>query len=168
MVEILHGLARGAFAEIVETRNDDEAAARAIEDEAEVGEIGVGDVLDFGNRTAFRDAYHRAASVGFAIERFDGVRGLRLGERDVDRGENAARNGKEMGREDELRFGQAGVVENFGCMAMRKKIVSLEIFVKLGELEILAQLFAGSSGAGFAVGDDLRGRIEQASLGKRA
>jgi len=28
------------------------------------------------------------------IKSFDGVRGLRLGERDVDRGENAARNGK--------------------------------------------------------------------------
>src|SRR6184192_4028453 len=59
-------------------------------------------------------------------------------------------------------------VEKMGCMAMRKKIVSLEIFVKLGELEILAQLFAGSSGAGLAVGDDLRGRIEQARIGKRA
>ena len=123
MVEILHGLARGAFAKIVETRNDDEAATGAVEDEAEVGEIGVRNVLDFGKRASFPDTDHRAPSVGFAIKRFDGVRGLRLGEREIDRGENAARNGKEMRREDELRFGQAGVVENFGCMAMRKKIV---------------------------------------------
>src|SRR5882672_491397 len=102
MVEILNGLACSAFAEIVETRNDDEAATRAVENEAEVGEIGVGDVLDFGKRTCLPDTDHRAASVGFAIERFDGFRRLRLGERDVDRGENAARNGKEMRREDEL------------------------------------------------------------------
>src|SRR5256885_13707776 len=121
MVEILNGLARGAFAEIVETRNDDEAAAGAIEDEAEVGEIGVGDMLDFRKRAGLPDADHRAASVSLAIKRFDGVRGLRLGERDVDRGKNAARNGKEMRRKDELRFRQAGVVENFGCMAMRKE-----------------------------------------------
>src|SRR2546430_9062714 len=144
MVEILHGLARGAFAKIVETRNDDEAATGAVEDEAEVGEIGVRDMLDFGKRAGFPDADHRAASVSLAIKRFDGVRGLRLGERDVDRGENAARNGKEMGRKDELRFGQAGVVENFGRMAMRKEVVRLEVFIELGELEILAQFFACS------------------------
>src|SRR2546430_2093904 len=136
MVEILHGLARGAFAKIVETRNDDEAAAGAVEDEAEVGKIGVRDMLDFGKRAGFPDADHRAASVGFAIKRFDGVRRLRLGERDVDRGENAARDGKEMRRKDELRFGQAGVIENFGRMAMRKEIVGLEIFVELGEVEV--------------------------------
>src|SRR2546429_605845 len=164
MVEILNGLARGAFAEIVETRNDNEAAAGAIEDEAKVGEIGVRDMLDFRKRAGFPDAEHRAASVRFAIKSFDGVRGLRLGERDVDRGENAARNGKEMRRKDELRFGQAGVVENFGRMAMRKKIVSLEIFIELGELEILAQFFAGSSGAGLAIRDDLRGGVEQACI----
>src|SRR2546430_17188234 len=73
-----------------------------------------------------------------------------------------------MGRKDELRFGQAGVVENFGRMAMRKEVVRLEVFIELGELEILAQFFACSRGAGFAVGDNLRGRIEQASIGKRA
>src|SRR5882724_151100 len=168
MVEILNGLARGAFAEIVETRNNDEAAAGAIEDETEVSEIGVRDVLDFWKRTGLPDADHRAASVGFAIKSFDGVRGLRLGERGVDRGENAARNGKEMRREEESRFGQAGVVENFGCMAMRKEVVRLEVFIELGELEILAQFFACSSGAGLAIRDDLRGGIEQASIGKWA
>src|SRR5882724_8801774 len=167
MVEILNGLACGAFAEIVETRNDDEAATRAVEGETEVGEIGVRDMLDFGKRTGLPDADHRAASVGFAIKRFDGVRGLRLGERDVDRGKNAARNGKEMRREDELRFGQAGVVENFGRVAMRKEVVRLEVFVELGELEIFAQFFACSRGAGFAIRDDLRGGIEQASIGER-
>src|SRR5205814_1098570 len=80
MVEILYGLARSAFAKIVETRNDDEAATGAVEDEAEVSEIGVRDVLDFRKRAGFPDADHRAASVGFAIKSFDGVRGLRLGE----------------------------------------------------------------------------------------
>src|SRR5882757_7960781 len=99
MVEILNGLARSAFTEIVKTRNDNEAATRAVENEAEVSEIGVGDVLDFGKRAGLPDADHRAASVGFAIERFDGVRGLRLGECEIDRGENTSRNGKEMGRE---------------------------------------------------------------------
>src|SRR6266705_2422101 len=102
MVEILHGLARGAFAEIVETRNDDETATGAVEDEADVSEIGVGDMLDFRKRAGFPDADHRAASVGFAIKRFDGFRCLRLGECDVDRRENTSRNGKEICREDEL------------------------------------------------------------------
>src|SRR5260221_14559386 len=123
MVEVLHGLACGTFAQIVETRNNDEAAAGPVEDEAEIGEIRMGDVLDFGKRARLPDADHRAASVGLAIESFDGFGRLRLGECDVDRGENAPRNGKQMRRKDELRFGQSGVVENFGRVAMRKKIV---------------------------------------------
>src|SRR5579859_2246156 len=102
MVEILNGLACGTFAEIVETRNDDESPTGAVEDEAEVSEIGVRDVLDFGQRSGLPNADHRPASIGFAKERFDGVRRLRFGECDVDSRENAARNGKKMRREDEL------------------------------------------------------------------
>src|SRR5579859_538686 len=105
MIEILNGLARGAFAKIIETRDDDEATAGRIEREAEVGEIGVRDVLNFRQCAGLPEADHRTARVRFAIESFDGLGRLRLGERDIDRGKDAARDGKKMRGKDELRFG---------------------------------------------------------------
>ena len=48
MVEILNGLAGGAFAKIVEARDDDEALAGLIRGKTDVTEVGVGDVLQLG------------------------------------------------------------------------------------------------------------------------
>src|SRR5690242_4115531 len=103
MIKILDGLARSAFAEIVKARDHDEAAAGGIEHKSNVGEVGVGNVLNFGEGAGLPDADHGAAGVSFAIERFDCIQRLRLGERDVDRGENSACDGKEMRGENELR-----------------------------------------------------------------
>src|SRR5580692_121324 len=104
MVEILDSLASGAFAEIVETRDDDEALAGFVQDEADVAEVGVRDVLQLGQRARGPDADHGAASIKLAIEAFDRFGRLRGGKRDVDGGENAASERQQMCRKDELRF----------------------------------------------------------------
>src|SRR5580704_3171800 len=96
MVEILNGLAGGAFAKIIETRNDNEALAGLIQNEADVAEIGVSDVLELGQRAGRPDAEHVAARVKLAIEGFDRLRRLLGGERDVNGRENAARERKQV------------------------------------------------------------------------
>src|ERR1700684_1158888 len=118
MVEILDGLACGAFAEIVEAGDDDQSPARLVQGEADVTEIGVRNVLQFRQRARGPDADHRTARVELAIEGFDGVRRLLVSERDVNRGKDAARERQEMRRKNELRFAQPSVFENFRRVAM--------------------------------------------------
>ncbi len=118
MVEILNGLARGAFAKIVEARDDDEALARLIQGEAYVTEIGVRDMLQLRQGARGPDADHWPPGVELAIERFDGLGGLLRGERDVDGRENAASQRQQVRGKNELRFGEAGVFENFRRVAM--------------------------------------------------
>ncbi len=106
MVEILYGLASGTFAEIVETRDDDEPAAGTIECEADVRKIGVRDVLQFPgalrlSRCGPWGGLRRSCGRALRWLREFAVRG----ERDVDRGKNAAGNGQQVRRKNELRFG---------------------------------------------------------------
>src|SRR5215470_3945611 len=96
MIEILNGLARGTFAEIVQTRDDDEAAAGVVEHEADVGEVRMRDMLNFRKRTGFPDADHGTASIGLAIKSFDRFGSLRHRKRHVNRGENSSRDRKKM------------------------------------------------------------------------
>src|SRR5580704_11711270 len=96
MVEILNGLAGSAFAKIVETRNDNEALAGLIQDEADVAEISVSDVLELGQRAGRPDTNHGAAGVELAIKGFYRFRRLLGGERDVNGRENAARERKQV------------------------------------------------------------------------
>src|SRR3982074_27945 len=136
MVEILHGLAGGAFSKIVEARNDHQTAAGFVQRESDVTKIGVRDVLQLRQRAGWPNADHRAAGVELAVERFDVRGGLRLGERDVNGGKNAAREREQVRRENNLRFAQTGMLENFRRVAVREKVVGLEIFIDFDEVEI--------------------------------
>jgi len=96
-LKILHGLAGGAFSEIVKARDEDQAASRVVQRESDIAKICVRDVLQLRQAAGGPDAHHRPASVEPAIERFD-VRGsLRFGEGDVDGRKNAARKRQQMG-----------------------------------------------------------------------
>src|ERR1700676_1213497 len=96
MVEILNGLAGGAFAKIVEARDDDEALAGLIRGKTDVTEVGVGDVLQLGQSARGPDTNHGAAGVKLTIAGFDDLGRLLGRERDVDRGENSARERQEV------------------------------------------------------------------------
>ena len=96
VVEILHGLPGGAFPEIVETGDDDEATSGFIQSKADVTEIGVCDVLQFRQRARGPDADHGPPGVELAIERFDVCGGLRGIEIHIDRGKNPARERQQM------------------------------------------------------------------------
>ena len=96
MIEILHGLASGAFSKIVEAIDDDQAASGVVQCESDIAKIGVRDVLQLRQRSGGPDTNHGAASVELTVKRLD-VRGsLRFTKRDVDRGENAAGEGKQV------------------------------------------------------------------------
>src|ERR1700688_79005 len=155
MVEILNGLAGGAFAKGVEAGDNDQTLSGFIQDKADVTEIGVGDVLQFEQSARRPDADHGTAGGKLAIESFDRLRRLLSGERDVNGGKDAAREWQQVRRENELRFGEAGMFENFRCVAMREEIIGFEIFVDFDELEVTAWIFACAAGARFAIANDV-------------
>src|ERR1700687_1272050 len=72
-----------------------------------------------------------------------------------------------MSRENHLRLAQAGVLENFWCVAVREEAVGLEIFIDLNEVEIAPQAFARSARTGLAVADDAREGGNPACCGER-
>ena len=58
-----------------------------------------------------------------------------------------------MRRENELRFGNAGVFQNFRGVAMREEVVGAEVLVDFDEVQVAARIFAGTGGAGLAIAD---------------
>src|SRR5258707_1358457 len=91
MVQILDRLASGTFPEIVETGDEDQAAARRIQHKADVAKICMRDVLQLRHRPRRPNAYHGPRGVKLAKESFDLSGSSRLTERDVDGGKNPAR-----------------------------------------------------------------------------
>ena len=71
-----------------------------------------------------------------------------------------------MCRENNLRLRQAGVFADFRGVAVRKEIVSLEIFIQLGKLQIASRFFARSGRAGFAIAHNARAGSDPACLGE--
>src|SRR5579862_5843942 len=71
-----------------------------------------------------------------------------------------------MRGEDEAVLRQAGMFENFRGVAMREKIVSLEIFIDLDEVEVATRIFAGAAGAGFAIAYYGAGRGDETGIGE--
>jgi len=67
-----------------------------------------------------------------------------------------------------LRLAQTRVFENFRRMAVREKVVRLEIFIHFDEVEIAARIFARAAGAGFAIANDAGARSKQDCLRKWA
>jgi len=103
-----------------------------------------------------------------AEDGFDFSGGTRLTEGDVDGGKNSASEREEMSGEDDAIFGQAGVLENFGRVAMREEVIGLEIFVDLDEVEVATGIFACAAGAGLAVADDAGAAGDEAGFGEGA
>src|SRR5580658_4074395 len=168
MVEILNGLARGAFAKIVEARDDNQSPARLVQSKADVTEIGVRDVLQFRQRARGPNANHGASGIKLAIKGFNGVWRLLLCERDVNRGKNSTCERQQMSRKNELRFAEPGVFQDFRGMAMREKIVGFEVFVDFDELQISPWIFACATCSGLAIADDVLAVRDETSIGKRA
>src|SRR5712692_1327103 len=167
MIEILHGLAGSTFPKIVEARDDDQAPSRIVQRESDVAKIGVRDVLQFRQRAGGPDANHGTASVELEVERLDVRGGLRLAECDVDGGKNAAGEGQQMCRENNLRLAQTGVFENLRRVTVSEKSVSLEVFIHFDEVEIAARAFARAAGARLAIANDARAGGKQTRLRKR-
>ncbi len=153
-IEILHGLSGGAFAEIIETRDDDESRSRSVEGKADIAEIGLHDMLQFGNSARRPNANHGAGSIKLSVNGLDGLGNGWLGERDINSGEDSASNREEVRGEDEFGLVHASVLEDFGRVAMGKKIVGAKVFIHFDEVEFAARFFASSACAGFAVADD--------------
>src|SRR5713226_2397149 len=154
MIEILHGLTGGAFSKIVKTRDEDQAASRVVQCKSDIAKIGVRNVLQFRQRAGCPDANHGAPGVELAVERLNFRGGLRLAECDVDGGKNAAGEGQQMRRENNLRLAQTGVFENLWRVTVSEKSVSLEIFIHFDEVEITARVFARAAGARLAIAND--------------
>src|SRR5882724_3801366 len=73
-----------------------------------------------------------------------------------------------MSAERELRFGNAGVLENLRGVPMRKEIVGFEVFVNFDEMEVATGILAGTAGSGFAIANDAAARSDPEERGKRA
>src|SRR5256885_5169684 len=116
MVQILDCLAGSAFPQIVETGNEDQAAARGIQGKADIAKIRMRDVLQFRQRAGGPDTYHGPPGVKLSKESLDFGASSRLIQRHVDGGENPARERQKVRGEDHLRFAQAGMLENLGRM----------------------------------------------------
>ena len=72
-----------------------------------------------------------------------------------------------MGTEDEFVFRQAGLLQNFRRVAMRKEIVGTKVFIHFDKVKVAAGIFASPGDAGLAIADHgLRGR-EQTGLRQR-
>src|SRR5258708_3947697 len=73
-----------------------------------------------------------------------------------------------MRGEDDAIFWQARVFEDFRRVAMGKKIIGLEIFVDLDEVEIATGIFAGAASSGLAIADHTAAAGDEAGFGERA
>ncbi len=124
-------------------------------------------MLQLGQSAGLPDAHHRPPGVGLAEKRFHRFWRLCSAERHVNGGKNTARQRQQMRAEDHLRFRQAGVLDDFRCMAMRKKIVGLEIFVQLGKLQVSPWLFARAGRSGLAIANNRRAGSDPSSIRKR-
>src|SRR5215472_4340459 len=98
MVQILHGLARSAFPEIVETGDKDQASSRRIQHKTDVAKVRVCDVLQLRQSACRPDTHHRLSRVKLAKQSFYFSGGFLLIQRDVDGRENPARERQEVCR----------------------------------------------------------------------
>src|SRR5260370_24732320 len=107
-------------------------------------------MLQFRQRAGGPDADHAAAGIKPPVERLDVRSSLWFAERDVNGRKDAAREGQQVRRKNNLRLAQPGMFENFRRVAVREKIISPEIFIHFGELELAPRDSACSRSAGRA------------------
>src|SRR5437764_418446 len=167
MVQILDRLAGCALPEIVETGDQNQAAARRIQSKADIAKIRMRDVLQLGQRAGRPNAYHGPSGVEPPKEFFDFGNSSWLLERDVNGGKNSARERQQVCREDHLRLAQAGMFKDFRRVAMRENAVSLKILVYFHKVQIAPGIFAGSAGPRFAVANDRGVRRDPAGVRER-
>src|SRR5262249_30189237 len=164
-VEVLHGCAGGAFDQIVEAADREDAAAD--ETHSNVAKVCVGRVL--GARQMIDDADERLVGIGFAesLEQLSfGYVANRLG---VGRREDAAVHGNEMRGEDQVhRFagGAADDLFDFGRVAVAANIVGRDAFIAFREMPNQLGHSARPGHAAFAVDDDV-GWLNEAGLHER-
>src|SRR5258708_8351517 len=156
---------RRALAEIIEGGNDDEAFDGIVQGEPDIAKIGVRDVLQLGQRAGGPDADHGTTSVKFSEDGFDGFGRIGGTERHVDGGKNPASQWEEMRGEDDAIFRPARAFEDFPRVSMGKKIIGLEIFVDLDEVEIATGIFAGAASSGLAIADHTAAAGDEAGFG---
>ncbi len=95
------------------------------------------------------------------------ARGLRFAEAHVDGGENAARNGQQMGREDDLALVDADLLKQFAGVAMGEDAVGGEIVGRVHEVRLGGGRFARAADAALGVGDDAVVEIDEARGNQR-
>src|SRR6266851_3010173 len=138
-----------------------------VQGEADIAKVGVRDVLELRQLASGPDAHHRAPGVELAVGGFNGFGGMRGAERHVDGRKNSAGQRQKMRGENHAVFGQAGVLENFRGVAMREKVIGLEIFVDFNEMEVATGIFAGATGSGLAIAHNAAAGCDEASIGER-
>jgi len=116
-VKILHGLPGGAFPEIVETGDDDEAASGFIQGESDIAEIGVCNVLQFRQRARgqIRIMAARRRTCDRAPQRLPRLAAPRDSRRSWT---EFARERQQMRRKHDLIFRETGMLEDLGRIAV--------------------------------------------------
>src|SRR5580704_336092 len=66
-----------------------------------------------------------------------------------------------MRREDHLRLGQTGMLQNFWSVAVGKQVVGTKVFIDFHKMQIAARIFAGTCYARFTVADNTLRRGDQ-------
>ncbi len=84
-----------------------------------------------------------------------------LVEANVDGGEYAARDGEKVRRELQLGVGEVELLEDFAGVTVTEDGVGGEVVGRVHEVGVGGGGFAGSGDAGFGVGDDAEGEVDE-------
>ncbi len=166
-VHVFYGLGGCAFEEVVEGADEDEALVVGGEVEAYVAEGAADGVLDLGEGRGLADADGGAVVEEVFVEGLDFVGRGGLVEADVDRGENAAGDGEEVGGELDLGSGEMELFEEFAGVAVVEDAVGGEVIGRVHEVGGGGRGFACAGDAGFAVGDDAAIEVGQVGAEER-
>ena len=167
-VHVLDGLRGGAFEQVVEAGDDDEALAVGRELEAEVAEDGADDVLDLREIGRAADADHGAVGVEVVEAVLDVDQRCHFVKTHVDGGEDAARDGEQVRRELDLVVGEVELLEELAGVAMAEDGVGGEVVGRVHEVGVGGGRFARAGDAGLGVGDDAAGRDRRGWRGAAA
>jgi hypothetical protein len=164
----LHGLPGCALEEIVEAGDQDETLAAGCECEAEVAEVGADNVLDLGQVRRGVQPDERAVLVE-GLEDLADCGGVGGGvELQVEGGEDAARDGQQVGRELDLAGGQMKLLEHLAGVTVAEDGVGGEVVGGVHEVGVGGGGFAGSADAGLGVADDAVVEVDEAGLEERS
>ena len=153
-IHVLYGLGGGAFEEIVEGGDDDKALSVGGQVEADVAERGADGVLDLGQGRGTADPDGGAVAIKVVVEGLKVVGGGGFVEANVDRRENSAGNGQEVGGELDLIASEVKLFEELAGVPVVEHGVGGEIVGGVHEVSGRRGSLACAGDAGFRVGDD--------------